>query len=137
MSYWVRVTCPCCKQTLAVGERFEEGGTYVLGGSDQAEINITYNYGKIFYEVLGGGGISTLYGMTGTAAAPVLEAALAKIPDEPPSDDYWATPTLPLPRGRSNLRNPPAPEPTRRLASRGAAGAGGFHQWRNDAATYG
>jgi hypothetical protein len=91
MSYWVRMTCPCCKQTLAVGERFEEGGTYVLGGSDQAELNITYNYGKIFHEVLGGGGISTLYGMTGTAAAPVLEAALAKIPDEPPSDDYWAS----------------------------------------------
>lgn len=33
-------------------ERHEEGGTYVLGGSTRASLNVTYNYGKYIYEAL-------------------------------------------------------------------------------------
>lgn len=29
-------------------DKHEEGGTFVLGGSKDAELNITYNYSKIF-----------------------------------------------------------------------------------------
>lgn len=33
-------------------ERHTEGGTYCLGGTESAELNVTYNYSQFFYESL-------------------------------------------------------------------------------------
>lgn len=33
-------------------EKVEAGGTYCIGGSDKAELNITYNYSKFYYKYL-------------------------------------------------------------------------------------
>src|SRR3990167_8652228 len=37
---------------LAKVDKFEEGGTYVLGGTDEATLNITYNYSLFYYSFL-------------------------------------------------------------------------------------
>ena len=59
-----------------------------MGGTTGLWLNVTYNYGKHYYRVLGDKGIRTIYGMTGAESIPVLEAAAAKLSDEV-SDDYW------------------------------------------------
>lgn len=64
------------------------GGTYAMGGTTGLWLNVTYNYGRHYYRVLGDEGIRTIYGMTGAESIPVLEAAAAKLSDEV-SDDYW------------------------------------------------
>lgn len=33
-------------------EKFEDGGTYLVGGSTEACLNITYNYSRFYYEYL-------------------------------------------------------------------------------------
>jgi len=45
MSWWLTI-----KENgrLVTVDKFEAGGTQVVGGSDIAELNITYNYGKLF-----------------------------------------------------------------------------------------
>jgi hypothetical protein len=64
------------------------GGTYRVGGEPRAHLNVTYNYGKHYYRVLGPNGIRTIYGMTGAASIPVLQAAAAQLGDDV-HDDYW------------------------------------------------
>lgn len=71
-------------------ERFEEGGTYVLGGSTYASLNITYNYSAFYYEHLDQErGLKWLDGKRGAETIERLEyvvAALGTTPDR----DYWA-----------------------------------------------
>lgn len=63
------------------------GGTYAMGGTREAWLNVTYNYGGHFSRVLDGG-IRSIYGMTAKDSIPVLEKAIAKLGDDI-SDDYW------------------------------------------------
>ena len=46
MSYWISLQNE--KNEIAQVESFIAGGTYVLGGSCEADLNITYNYSKLF-----------------------------------------------------------------------------------------
>ena len=78
------------------------GGTYAIGGTTEATINITYNYypqldkaidavelesvyakddGKVH-------GIRVLYGMTGADSIPVLERGIERLGDDS-NPDYW------------------------------------------------
>ena len=66
------------------------GGTYAVGGTTEAWLNVTYNYGGHFARVLGKGGIRSIYGTTGEASIPVLKAAADKLGDDV-SEDYWAS----------------------------------------------
>lgn len=86
MSYDVEL----CRDGLPVlVTRHEEGGTYVLGGSKDAELNITYNYAGFYYKYLDREeGLRWLYGKTGEETAPRLAAAIAHLGTET-SDDYW------------------------------------------------
>lgn len=66
------------------------GGTYAAGGTCEAWLNITYNYGAFYYEHIDAEkGIRKLYGMTGEQAIPILEKAIADIGDAERSGDYW------------------------------------------------
>jgi len=47
MSWWLYYKDKKTNETLKV-ERFIEGGTYPISGSNEAVVNITYNYGKYF-----------------------------------------------------------------------------------------
>ncbi len=55
------------------------GGTFQVGGTTELRYNITYNYAKIFYPLLGEKGIRFLYGQTGEQVIPILEQAIAKL----------------------------------------------------------
>ena len=46
MSWWINL------EGAGPVEHFEDGGTYVLGGQTNAELNITYNYGGLFRTAL-------------------------------------------------------------------------------------
>lgn len=64
------------------------GGIYAIGGTTEAWLNVTYNYGKHYYRVMGENGIRTIYGMTGAESIPVLKEAISKLGDEV-DPDYW------------------------------------------------
>lgn len=74
---------PCpkpCYPTVDVG-RHAEGGTYVVGGTTDAEISVTYNYCRFFD--FGG-----LDGRTGADTKEDLEKAVSKLGTER-SSNYW------------------------------------------------
>jgi hypothetical protein len=64
------------------------GGTYVLGGTSEARINITYNYTSWFQKALGKEGIDTLYGKKTADTTQLLLEAIGKLHGEP-VDNYW------------------------------------------------
>lgn len=89
MSYDIRLCDPVTHEALQTDvPHGMRGGTYAMGGTTELWLNVTYNYGKHYYRVLGEKGIRTIYGMTGAESIPVLEATAAKLSDEV-SDDYW------------------------------------------------
>ena len=92
MSWWVSLEDENGR-SLSV-PRHTEGGTFVLGGTDEAELNVTYNYSARFREAwpeeLRGHGALTqmLNGLTGADTIPLLEQAVAKLGTDR-SADYW------------------------------------------------
>lgn len=70
-------------------ERHTEGGTYQIGGTPTAELNVTYNYGRFYYEHIDKEeGIRWLYGKTGADCIERLRTAIAALGTERDSD-YW------------------------------------------------
>ena len=67
----------------------EAGGTYQIGGTLNAWLNITYNYSKYFYRVFGEKGIRGLYGKTAGDSIEWLQQGIDQLGDDPPDDDYW------------------------------------------------
>lgn len=67
-----------------------EGGTYVMGGIDRAELNVTYNYSRHFRGALGGEGLSDLNGAQASEVLELLRQAAAELGIER-DDDYWAS----------------------------------------------
>lgn len=65
-----------------------KGGTYQVGGSPTATINITYNYSKHFYKVLGERGIRSIYNKTGGESISILKDAISKLKDNA-NKNYW------------------------------------------------
>jgi hypothetical protein len=94
MSHDVSLNCKCCSRPLLMEEPFTDGGTYNVFGTDECELNITYNYGKLYKEVfpddgtLTNGRISWLYGKTGAESIPILKQGVALLGTER-DDDYW------------------------------------------------
>ena len=88
MSWWVSLNGPD-GEPLQV-DHFSEGGTFTLGGSSEAHVNITYNYSSLFIKA--GICIREFTGLNGSHTIPLLEEALKKLDGEP-DEDYWrATP---------------------------------------------
>lgn len=79
MSYWVYLTDDA-GQTVQV-ESHQEGGTYCVGGTSEAEINVTWNYAKHF----------NFRGLDGRGAKDTvaeLEEAIGRLKADR-SADYW------------------------------------------------
>jgi hypothetical protein len=90
MSYDIELCDPVAGATLELdAPHHMRGGTYVVGGTTEAHLNVTYNYEAHFRRVLGEEGIRSIYGLTGAASLPVLREAAAKLNDDI-NDDYWA-----------------------------------------------
>ena len=71
--------------------RHEEGGTYVLGGTDRAELNITYNYSWFYFHFLNKKwGLRWLSGKKGKETISALEKAVKELGTSQYKKDYWA-----------------------------------------------
>jgi len=80
MSWWISLNDPNTGFCADV-ESFQEGGTIVVGGSTDADMNVTYNYGKHF-------DFKHLHGMRARSSILILQRhveSLGKNRDE----DYW------------------------------------------------
>ena len=83
------------------------GGTYAVGGTTRAHLNVTYNYARHFCAVFEElptprpkapawmweegepvGGIRTIYGLTGAESLVVLDRAILLLKNDV-TDDYW------------------------------------------------
>lgn len=65
-----------------------KGGTYQLGGTQEAWFNITYNYGKILKNVLGYS-LSDLNGKLVKDTISDIEKAVSKLSEEDKTENYW------------------------------------------------
>lgn len=89
MSYDIKLCDPVTKETLETDTpHFIHGGMYVLNGTTELWLNITYNYGDHFRRVMGKDGIRSIYGMSGAESIPVLKEAISKLGDDV-SSNYW------------------------------------------------
>ncbi len=108
MSYDIYLNDPVTGDTLELSEpHFMRGGTYAVGGTPKAHLNVTYNYARHFYQVFEElpaprplapewlhkqgepvGGIRTIYGLAGAESLIVLDRAIARLKDDV-TDDYW------------------------------------------------
>ena len=89
MSYDISLCDPVTHETLLVDHPHQiRGGTYAMHGTQEAWLNITWNYGPHFRRILGEKGIRAIYGMTGAESIPVLKAAADQLSDDV-ADDYW------------------------------------------------
>lgn len=89
MGYDIELREPVGKNLIEFEtEHYMRGGTYAVGGTREAWLNVTYNYAKYYSRVFGEKGIRTIYGMTGAESIPVIKAAMAQLKDDV-SEDYW------------------------------------------------
>lgn len=89
MSYDISLVDPVTRQTATVPDGHDlRGGTYCVGGTDEAWLNVTYNYYPHYRRVFGERGIRTLYGMSGRDSVPLLDTAISQLRDDV-STDYW------------------------------------------------
>lgn len=65
-----------------------EGGTYRVGGTTTADLNVTYNYARQFTEAGLADGLDTLHDMTARDAIPLLARAVMQLGTER-DPDYW------------------------------------------------
>lgn len=89
MSYDIDLTDPVTGDVLKLdAPHHMRGGTYAIGGTPEASLNITYNYGKFYYDLFGEEGIRFLYGKTAAGTIAHLKTAVLKLKDDVTSN-YW------------------------------------------------
>lgn len=89
MSHDIYLLDPKTRESIELSERHSlTGGTYALGGTNEAWLNVTYNYAKHLWRVLGDGGVKVIYGLSGSESVPVLQAAIKQLGDDI-DEDYW------------------------------------------------
>lgn len=90
MSYDIYLNEPDSGETIVFDKAHDiSGGTFVMGGSNEAWLNVTYNYGKFYYDHIDSEkGIRSLYGKTGKDAIPILEKSIKELGTEI-NEDYW------------------------------------------------
>ena len=88
MSYDVYLEDPTTGSTVEFAEpHHSRGDTYVLGGTKEAWLNVTYNYSTILGRVIPGG-IRSLYGKKAADTTRALEDAILALGNEV-DPDYW------------------------------------------------
>lgn len=87
MSWWISLEDE--KGHYVFVDHFFEGGTRNILGSDEASINVTYNYSKYYYKWINKEeGIRWLDGKKAKDTIKVLHIAINNLSEEE-SDDYW------------------------------------------------
>lgn len=89
MSYDINLCDPVTRDVLLLDDPHDmRGGTYAMGGTREAHLNVTYNYAEHYKRVLSEKGIRTIYGMTGAESIPVLQRAADQLGDDA-TGNYW------------------------------------------------
>jgi hypothetical protein len=108
MSYDIELVDAVTGKTLELDTPHHmRGGTYAVGGTKRAHLNVTYNYYKQFSRVFDTpnepcpnapewlredwsmvSGIRTIYGLTGAESLPILDKAIDLLGDDVDAD-YW------------------------------------------------
>lgn len=89
MSYDIELCDSVTREVIELDEPHQmRGGTYCVGGTTELYLNVTYNYSKYYYRVMGEKGIRTIYGLTGAESIPILEAAISQLGNDV-DPDYW------------------------------------------------
>ena len=65
-----------------------EGGIHAFGGTDNAELNITYNYGRVYNDLLGGNIKEVLHGKIAADTTDLLQSVVDQLGTNQ-SSDYW------------------------------------------------
>ena len=89
MSYDISLRDPVRKETIHFDTPHQiKGGTYAVGGTSEAWLNITYNYSRWYYKegVFPDNGedyrgIRSIYGLSGADSIPILENAIKALED--------------------------------------------------------
>lgn len=85
MSYDITLNDPVTKEPIQLDAPHQmQGGTYAVGGTTEAWLNITWNYADWYYRAgvfaptreESKGIIRTIYGMSGAQSIPVLQKAI-------------------------------------------------------------
>lgn len=88
MSHWVYLNDSKSKKPVKV-ENHQEGGTYVYGGIEEAELNVTYNYSPHYYIHLSKHeGLRWLSGKKASEVTEELEKAVKALGTKR-ANDYW------------------------------------------------
>lgn len=89
MSYDIRLAAADGSVVLLEEPHQLTGGTYCMGGTPEAWLNVTYNYAPHYYRVLDAAkGIRRLYGMTAAASIPWLQRGIDALGQDV-HPDYW------------------------------------------------
>lgn len=86
MSYDIYLTDPVTNDIIILDHPHQmNGGTYALGGTQEAWLNVTWNYGDWYRKdyAFGEEGIRAIYGLSGVQSIPVLEQAIKGLEDSP------------------------------------------------------
>lgn len=90
MSYDISLCDPVTGERLETdAPHFVQGGMYVICGTTELWLNVTYNYSDVFYRLFGDKGIRSIYGKTGAESIPIFQKAIHELKDDV-SSDYWA-----------------------------------------------
>ncbi len=100
MSYDIHLKDPVTGEVAKVPGHLMTGGTYVADYhpetgtftpalNTEAELNITYNYGRYYYETYKEKGIRTIYGISGIDSIPMLEKMISDIEKNYKKDGDW------------------------------------------------
>ena len=97
MSYDISLTDPASHETIELDSpHMMQGGTYAVGGTTEAWLNVTYNYARWYCKegVFPGSreekGIRSINGMSGADSIPVLQnaiKALESMDEDLPEED--------------------------------------------------
>lgn len=83
MSYDISLKDPVTKKTIEFDTPHQmRGGTFAVGGTLMAWLNVTYNYSCWYYHdgvFPNGKGLRSIYGLSAADSVPVLESAIQKI----------------------------------------------------------
>ena len=107
MSYDIRICDKGTYETVTLPERhYLGGGTFAIDGTPEAWLNVTYNYGEFYYDLMDEDkGIRAIYGIPLRDAIGLLDGTIAKLGTEPPDDDYWKSSPGNARKALENLRD--------------------------------
>lgn len=89
MSYDLDLVDKDTGRTIILDHKHDlRGGTYVMGGTREATLNVTYNYSNILYRIFPEKGIRILEGLSGRESIPFLSSGILELKTDY-DEDYW------------------------------------------------